>query len=602
VVDVGLGYFQRDYEKKDVDGNIALIRWCPWDITENKTQYLRALQNGALAVVFYNEMPKRGIRIFPITETWNFGFGPGKQPSRPIISISYEDGRLLKHLLRRGNVALKIDVDVDVRQMARSHNVVGTLCGTKWPRDVILITAHHDCWFTGANDNTSTVAVLMELARVLSKAKPYRTVRFISFGSEECGAQYFSPWFWINGSRQYAARHANEISNNVIAVFNGEDLGSDKKFVVETSGPELRNLVHRVMKDLDLTCKYKNKNALDLTPISSDHYAFAIRGVSSVCCTGHPPGRPYERYHTTTDVPSALDREVMRDFAALIGTSVLRLANSLFIPLSLSHYMREVIEGNSSLRLLGLRDHARKAIEIVDLHEAVLMASSLKNVSEALDRIQNDILVAYERSVSSRDQLTINRIESCAKRINAQRVKAFKNMNKLLFRVVGYGKPGINPMIYLAQVVPGLEATEELVHVYRSLKFLQAEDVPSARKELEAIYPYADLATRFRLTCYPPRFVPGYETLLPSIDVSTNLNSLDKEHRVSGEELSRQILLLATEFERCKVQVEHEKMKLCLFAFWSSRLGEAVEEGRVLLSQIHKSFNSVQREHSPHGN
>jgi len=499
-------------------------------------------------------------------------------------------------------MTLRIDVDVDLRHAARSYNVVGTLRGTKWPGDMILITAHHDCWFTGANDNTSTVAVLMELARVLSKAMPRRTVRFISFGAEECGAQFFSSWFWINGSRWYAARHAGDISSNVIAVFNGEDLGGGEKFVVQTSGPELRYLMHRVMKDLDLTRRYKGMNALGSTPISSDHYAFAIHGVPSVCCKGSSAGHPYERYHTTTDLPTTLDTKMMRDFAALIGTSVLRLANSLFIPLSLSHYVCEVVEGNSGLRLRGLRDHARKTTELVDLRETVLMARDLESVSQVLETTQSGLLAAYERSAIPRKRSTINRIENYAKRTNAQLIRAFKDMNSLLFRVVGYGKPGINPIMYLTHVLPGLEATDDLIHVNRSVRFLEAGNVPSARRELEAIYPYAYLGTKSRPACFPPRFVPGYETPLPSIDVSTNLSSLDKAHRISGEELSKQILSLTTEFERCRVQVAHEKMKLRLFCFWSSRLREAAEEGRFLLVQTHKSSDSIDREHSPRGN
>ncbi len=40
--------------------------------------------------------------------------------------------------------------------------------GTERPDEIVLVTAHHDAWFVGADDNASGVAVILEVARVLA--------------------------------------------------------------------------------------------------------------------------------------------------------------------------------------------------------------------------------------------------------------------------------------------------------------------------------------------------------------------------------------------------------------------------------------------------
>eukprot|EP01113_Clastostelium_recurvatum_P034529 TRINITY_DN4695_c0_g1_i1.p1 TRINITY_DN4695_c0_g1~~TRINITY_DN4695_c0_g1_i1.p1 ORF type:complete len:453 (-),score=105.24 TRINITY_DN4695_c0_g1_i1:113-1471(-) len=80
-----------------------------------------------------------------------------------------------------------------------SDNVIGDLPGSTDPSKVVIIGAHYDCRMStlnsnssrapGANDDGSGTAVLMEMARVLGKAKiriPY-TIRLVAFSGEEQG-------------------------------------------------------------------------------------------------------------------------------------------------------------------------------------------------------------------------------------------------------------------------------------------------------------------------------------------------------------------------------------------------------------------------------
>jgi Zn-dependent M28 family amino/carboxypeptidase len=70
-----------------------------------------------------------------------------------------------------------------------SQNVVGEIPGRDPSLPAIVVTAHHDtqCHNVGADDNASGVVALLALARHLAatRARPLRTIRLISFGTEE---------------------------------------------------------------------------------------------------------------------------------------------------------------------------------------------------------------------------------------------------------------------------------------------------------------------------------------------------------------------------------------------------------------------------------
>ncbi|HYN83818.1 MAG TPA: M28 family peptidase, partial [Pyrinomonadaceae bacterium] len=99
------------------------------------------------------------------------------------------------------NVSLTIKTDVTRRTVA-GFNVVGVLEGSdaKLKEEVVVLGAHYDHLgrggpsslaprggdiHYGADDNASGTAALVELARLLSRERPRRTVVFVAFGGEE---------------------------------------------------------------------------------------------------------------------------------------------------------------------------------------------------------------------------------------------------------------------------------------------------------------------------------------------------------------------------------------------------------------------------------
>jgi hypothetical protein len=76
--------------------------------------------------------------------------------------------------------------------------------GRKVPAEIVIVSAQHDTLpgSPGANNNASGEAVLLELSRLLRGCAPDRTIRLVSFTTEE------DPWFGTEnmGSYHYACR------------------------------------------------------------------------------------------------------------------------------------------------------------------------------------------------------------------------------------------------------------------------------------------------------------------------------------------------------------------------------------------------------------
>jgi len=134
----------------------------------------------------------------PYSEMWT------AELDSPVLWISWEDAQHLIELLAVDNVEIGLQFKVRVEN-SMSQNVVALMRGQK--DEIIIVGAHHDSMLTpGAIDDASGVAVVLEIAHILSAENLARTVLFTSFGGEELG---------LLGSADFARRHAE---NNIVAV------------------------------------------------------------------------------------------------------------------------------------------------------------------------------------------------------------------------------------------------------------------------------------------------------------------------------------------------------------------------------------------------
>jgi hypothetical protein len=97
----------------------------------------------------------------------------------PTFNLGTDDTNTLRAMMEKGPVKVHATYTADVRPVT-DYNIWGTLPGST--DEDILITAHHDAYFAGAEDNASGMAVLMGLAEYFARipqAQRRRTIRFV---------------------------------------------------------------------------------------------------------------------------------------------------------------------------------------------------------------------------------------------------------------------------------------------------------------------------------------------------------------------------------------------------------------------------------------
>lgn len=158
-------------------------------------------------------------------------------------------------------------------EIYESANVIATKQG-KFDQTVIL-GAHYDSVServcddigevsTGAGDNASGVAVMLEVAEVLANYKTRGTIKFIAFGAEEVG---------LRGSRYYAEQMTAKEIKNTVTMIDLDSVGAGDFFYVY-SGLDDNPVWAR-----DLALKIGQRLGYDLrTSPESEYFVYGTTG------------------------------------------------------------------------------------------------------------------------------------------------------------------------------------------------------------------------------------------------------------------------------------------------------------------------------------
>ncbi len=192
-----------------------------------------------------------------------------------------------------------------------AYNLYAERKGKTHPEEIILILAHKDSqsWVDspGANDNAIGTVGVLELASVLAKYDPDRTIRFL-FCNEE-----HTPWTSVT-----AAQNAKSRGDNIIAIFNtdgigaktDEDTAAGRKmnvtaYTVDEGRPlaELMNTVNaRYAIGLEQRSVQRPRPGDDDGSFVKAGYPAAVVNIGS-----WPYGDP--NYHAEGDIPAKCDVE-----------------------------------------------------------------------------------------------------------------------------------------------------------------------------------------------------------------------------------------------------------------------------------------------------
>jgi peptidase M28-like protein len=112
--------------------------------------------------------------------------GPNTSIYPELCNLTHQRAGELMHT-RLAQLDLPVRREVAAKDRLTVSNVIAELKGETHPEEVIIIAAHFDAYYAAADDNSTGVAAVLELARVLSQYKFDRTLRFVGFDLEELG-------------------------------------------------------------------------------------------------------------------------------------------------------------------------------------------------------------------------------------------------------------------------------------------------------------------------------------------------------------------------------------------------------------------------------
>ena len=250
---------------------------------------------------------------------------------RPVCHVTREKAR---QLVRERFEALGYTVSTHETEDPSfpTVNVIAELPGTEHPDEVVVVGAHYDAYYSGADDNSSGVAAMLEMARLAAGKRFARTVRFVGFDLEELGL--------VGSTRYVQARPGEEIVASLIfdcIGYKDASPGAQKGlpgFPIPDTGDFLAAVANAQSRPR-LEELYTVASRLGygeflrgvVTPkdgsgpasgnlMRSDHAPFWMAGHSALFLTDTANFRN-PHYHRDTDVPSTLDLDFLTDVTRL---------------------------------------------------------------------------------------------------------------------------------------------------------------------------------------------------------------------------------------------------------------------------------------------
>ncbi len=171
------------------------------------------------------------------------------------------------------------------------HNVVATQTGTDFPDEIYVVGAHFDSVNNpGADDNATGTALVIEAARVLSRYRSPRTIKFCCFDREEQG---------LRGSKAFVQDHAGQ---NIVMAVTADMVGHDSGaygmdfYSKSTSATVANGLGDALDAYGQGLARFMNVGNFGF----SDHWPFELAGIPAVvvierCYSCNP------HYHQNTD-------------------------------------------------------------------------------------------------------------------------------------------------------------------------------------------------------------------------------------------------------------------------------------------------------------
>ncbi len=307
----------------------------------------------------------------------------GNQPRIVSIPLSYHDAAPILHALKGPSVpqgwqgALPFSyhlgpAGVRVHLVSEQDyqrrviwDVIGTIKGTQYPDDWVVVGNHRDAWVYGAVDPSSGTAAMLEsvhgIGALLGQGwRPRRTIVFCSWDAEEQG---------LIGSTEWVEQHAQALER-AVAYFNVDVAVSGPDFTA-SAVPSLKEFVRDVTRAVPSPMggtvyqewklehpSGENEHRTVNAPLPGEEVHVGDLGSGSdftpflqhvgVPSTDIGSGGPYGVYHSAFDDFAWYTQNAdphfvyLQQMARVLGLEALRMADADVLPFDYVTYSREI--------------------------------------------------------------------------------------------------------------------------------------------------------------------------------------------------------------------------------------------------------------------
>jgi len=161
------------------------------------------------------------------------------------IPQSWQGALPFRYHVGPGPVQARVAVATDVatNPYKQIWNTLGTIRGSEFSDEIVIIGAHRDAWGPGAADNVSGTVSVLEAARAISEQvkagkRPKRTIVFATWDAEEWG---------LIGSTEFVEEDSLRLSRSAVAYLNQDAVATGPNFGGGGS-PSLRALLRDVTR------------------------------------------------------------------------------------------------------------------------------------------------------------------------------------------------------------------------------------------------------------------------------------------------------------------------------------------------------------------
>jgi N-acetylated-alpha-linked acidic dipeptidase len=361
-------------------------------------EVLDASHAGVQALIFANA--DWYIHNMIVTTLWGGSPTPEQQerlPSIPVISISNDDGKKLKELLEKGPVQVKVTTELETGwKRVKLPEVV--IPGTDDSGEFVLVGGHYCSWEVGITDNSTGVATLLELARVLwqNKDQLKRTVKIAWWPGHSHGRYAGSTW--------YADTFFEDLAKNCLAYHNIDSPGvkGATKYILRHTSAEIENFGRQAIERFT-----EQRDPEVHRPSRAADQSFLANGIPSCSLysflpDGHPDRKPWTGgcagawwWHTEHDTRDKADGDILAKDTRLSLGFVYGLANVKIYPLDFHNlavetraFIDEVVQAAGKDLDLSRSQELASELILVTEHLNKVIAS---NTSQDTTRINNTL-------------------------------------------------------------------------------------------------------------------------------------------------------------------------------------------------------------------